>query len=291
VEKVDWAPHAVVFPVDESVKLLATIHRRSKRTRSATPRLVSRKPRKRWGSCDAAGNVRLNWRAMQVAPRLVDYIVAHELVHLEHRRHRRCTRPTPGPGQPVATTWVPLSLRAPTSQGPRRDDWASKADDLLRGASSLRQRTPFLDRQPSSLDAADFFPGTEEWSLHLAMLMLRAFAVECLIKATWLQQGGLLFQNGRYKGVDGDKGHDLVALARRVGIELGAEEADALERLSDYAVGPGRYPLPSSVEKTAPRSNPAGGTRPRSYWGPADEFPLEQLVQRLRDTLRTSPER
>jgi hypothetical protein len=55
VEKVDWAPHAVVFPVDESVKLLATIHRRSKRTRSATPRLVSRKPRKRWGSCDAAG--------------------------------------------------------------------------------------------------------------------------------------------------------------------------------------------------------------------------------------------
>lgn len=34
-----------------------------------------------------AGNVRINWRAIQVAPRLVDYVLAHELAHLEHRRH------------------------------------------------------------------------------------------------------------------------------------------------------------------------------------------------------------
>lgn len=51
------------------------------------PRLLIREPRKRWGSCDAAGNVRLNWRVVQAAPRLIDYVVAHELVHLEHRRH------------------------------------------------------------------------------------------------------------------------------------------------------------------------------------------------------------
>ncbi len=51
------------------------------------PPLLVREPRKRWGSCDAAGNVRINWRVMQVAPRLVDYVVAHELVHLQHRRH------------------------------------------------------------------------------------------------------------------------------------------------------------------------------------------------------------
>jgi predicted metal-dependent hydrolase len=55
----------------------------------ATPPLLIREPRKRWGSCDARGNVRINWRVMQVAPRLVDYVVAHELVHLEHRRHDR----------------------------------------------------------------------------------------------------------------------------------------------------------------------------------------------------------
>ncbi len=51
------------------------------------PRLLVREPPKRWGSCDASGNVRINWRTIQVAPRLIDYVVAHELVHLEHRRH------------------------------------------------------------------------------------------------------------------------------------------------------------------------------------------------------------
>jgi len=53
----------------------------------AVPPLLIREPRKRWGSCDSAGNVRINWRVIQVAPRLIDYVVAHELVHLEHRRH------------------------------------------------------------------------------------------------------------------------------------------------------------------------------------------------------------
>jgi len=51
------------------------------------PPLLIREPPKRWGSCDAAGNVRINWRAIQVAPRLIDYVLAHELVHLEYRRH------------------------------------------------------------------------------------------------------------------------------------------------------------------------------------------------------------
>jgi predicted metal-dependent hydrolase len=51
------------------------------------PPLLVREPPKRWGSCDSAGNVRINWRTIQVAPRLVDYVLAHELVHLEHRRH------------------------------------------------------------------------------------------------------------------------------------------------------------------------------------------------------------
>jgi predicted metal-dependent hydrolase len=51
------------------------------------PPLLIREPPKRWGSCDASGTVRLNWRVTQVAPRLIDYVVAHELVHLEHPRH------------------------------------------------------------------------------------------------------------------------------------------------------------------------------------------------------------
>lgn len=51
------------------------------------PPLLVREPPKRWGSCDSVGNLRINWRAIQVAPRLIDYVLAHELVHLEHRKH------------------------------------------------------------------------------------------------------------------------------------------------------------------------------------------------------------
>ena len=55
-----------------------------------TPRSVLvREPDKRWGSCDAKGNVRLNWRIVQAPMRLVDYVVAHELVHLVHADHGR----------------------------------------------------------------------------------------------------------------------------------------------------------------------------------------------------------
>jgi predicted metal-dependent hydrolase len=41
---------------------------------------------KRWGSC-ANKTLRLNWRIMQAPKGLVDYVVAHEVVHLAHEHH------------------------------------------------------------------------------------------------------------------------------------------------------------------------------------------------------------
>lgn len=43
--------------------------------------------RRRWASCDAKGSLRFNWRVIQAPLRLVDYVVAHELVHLLHPHH------------------------------------------------------------------------------------------------------------------------------------------------------------------------------------------------------------
>ena len=53
----------------------------------AMPRVVIANQQKRWGSCDQRGTIRLNWRIIQAPLRLVDYVVAHELVHLRHRGH------------------------------------------------------------------------------------------------------------------------------------------------------------------------------------------------------------
>jgi len=54
-----------------------------------TPRVVIADQQKRWGSCDRAGTIRLNWCIIQAPMRLVDYVVVHELVHLRHRGHGR----------------------------------------------------------------------------------------------------------------------------------------------------------------------------------------------------------
>lgn len=60
-----------------------------KRLRIARPPLIVRDQRKRWGSCDASGTLRINWRIVQASPALIDYVLVHELAHIEHRAHDR----------------------------------------------------------------------------------------------------------------------------------------------------------------------------------------------------------
>ena len=48
---------------------------------------------KRWGSCDARGHIRLNWRLIMAPMSLVDYVIAHEACHvLEYNHSRRFWR-------------------------------------------------------------------------------------------------------------------------------------------------------------------------------------------------------
>jgi hypothetical protein len=51
------------------------------------PRVLLRDQARRWGSCSQKGEVRLNWRIIQAPMKLVDYVAAHEAVHLVHRNH------------------------------------------------------------------------------------------------------------------------------------------------------------------------------------------------------------
>jgi hypothetical protein len=45
--------------------------------------------RRQWGSCGAQGNLRFAWRLVMAPMQIIDYVVVHELVHLQHRNHSK----------------------------------------------------------------------------------------------------------------------------------------------------------------------------------------------------------
>ena len=50
-------------------------------------RVTIRNQRTRWGSCSSTGAISLNWRLIQVPAFVRDYVILHELIHLDHLNH------------------------------------------------------------------------------------------------------------------------------------------------------------------------------------------------------------
>lgn len=44
---------------------------------------------KRWGSCDAMGRIRMNWRLVMAPCSLIDYVLAHEACHVIEHSHSK----------------------------------------------------------------------------------------------------------------------------------------------------------------------------------------------------------
>lgn len=76
-----------------------------------------------WGSCGAEGNILINWHLIFAPAKVLEYVVVHELAHLQHRSHGK-------------TFWNSLAMMLPHHE-----------------AASL-----WLDRNQASL-SADFLEG------------------------------------------------------------------------------------------------------------------------------------
>ena len=72
-----------------AARLPARLERFTKALDLSMPRLLLRDQARRWGSCNEKGEVRINWRVLQAPMVLVDYVLAHEAVHLRYRDHTR----------------------------------------------------------------------------------------------------------------------------------------------------------------------------------------------------------
>lgn len=50
-------------------------------------RVIIKDQKTRWGSCTSNGDIILNWRIIMAPVSILDYLLVHELVHLEYRNH------------------------------------------------------------------------------------------------------------------------------------------------------------------------------------------------------------
>lgn len=67
--------------------LPATTQRLAKRFGFHPKRVSIRNQKTRWGSCSSSGTISLNWRLIQVPSFVREYVILHELTHLEHLNH------------------------------------------------------------------------------------------------------------------------------------------------------------------------------------------------------------
>jgi predicted metal-dependent hydrolase len=53
----------------------------------APSRITIRDFSSRWGSCSVRGHISYNWRIIMASSRVIDYVIVHELCHLNHHDH------------------------------------------------------------------------------------------------------------------------------------------------------------------------------------------------------------
>lgn len=78
-----WYRSHARWRFEERVPLFA------KRLGLPVPPLRLRKQAERWGSCTSKGEILLNWQLVAAPPSVIDYVLAHECVHLVERGHNQ----------------------------------------------------------------------------------------------------------------------------------------------------------------------------------------------------------
>ena len=97
--------------------------------------------------------------------------------------------------------------------------WKEKALDLLMASRILRQA-----EESSEIEIDGEKVKVPFLRSYWPKIMIRAFALECLIKALWLKNGNILYQGEKYVGIDGMKLHHLSKMFAMTRFKAGRRE-------------------------------------------------------------------
>ena len=154
--------------------------------------------------------------------------------------------------------------------------WQVSAQDLLDGAMAVKAKVQPFDNAMHSLARVE--------------AMLLGMALECLLKGIYIKRHRVwadptkehaLVKDGAYVGALGARGHNLPKLADAAGVTMSPFERSILDRLTDFIVYAGRYPVPSKVEGMEPVKTPDGHTVARGYISSAELEMAETLTNKL----------
>jgi hypothetical protein len=71
------------------VEVIRRVNRLSKQHNLKYRRIRITSARTRWGSCSSSGNLNFTWRLVMAPPKVIDYVVAHEMAHLRVPNHSK----------------------------------------------------------------------------------------------------------------------------------------------------------------------------------------------------------
>ena len=80
---VDWLKHQA------NSYLIRRIEYLSKKTFIPYNNLKIKSFKSRWGSCDSRGEILLNWKLIMLPPKVIDYVIIHELSHIRISNHSK----------------------------------------------------------------------------------------------------------------------------------------------------------------------------------------------------------
>jgi len=162
--------------------------------------------------------------------------------------------------------------------------WVASADRLLVVADILKERRTPLDaiirgaQPPSGFGEASACLSSE--------LMLRGYAVECLMKALYRKRNmGLLAKDGRFMRIPGTGDHDLLQLGQVLALSFSPPEEDMLKRLHLYVVAYGRYPIATGWEATKIKEHLRGKSSPGFWVLGDDDTAFQQVIASLKGQL------